>query len=438
MLIIILVLINSIFAYSSDFEKPYDLVIRSEADSEEGFLNKISIGDRHYSAVILDFEKDDKTVFSIYTPYAAAGRIKTAGLLREIKNPAGQYPGSSLFREKTGIIPDRSLNHTGSSGMVITAGNWCSLFCEEGESDRSTLDWSGIYSNYEIIENISVSFSVSEYSERDDSKNDVWYSDRETGYGREIINTAVSGSYKSKNNITGIDSAAAVTLCDGMENGLFFRASPYLLLSFLRADILAAGTSSSYIKPDGSYPSTAFRKGLSLSFFSKKIIPANLKLRYLSDSFHENYSDENYCGYSDEYAAALSLSHSFILAGASFKIRNIYKNELFENYTDGGLSVGVKSGKSRVIFERKESYKDGMKYADSLRLEAGCRGRYLELYLLGKLKKSDCPEKSVKSRIRLKSKNAALFSEISILNTGNYDTDTENRVIYSSGFEIRF
>jgi hypothetical protein len=165
---------------------------------------------------------------------------------------------------------------------------------------------------------------------------------------------------------------------------------------------------------------------------------ASMNLRYISDLFHEKASDEIYRGYAEEYSIGISLTPSFLITGASLKIKNILNNEIFENYTDTGYSAGLKSRNSKIIFEKKDTFTDSMKISDSIRLEAGCRREYMEIYILGKVKNSDSTEKSFKARMKCKRKNISLFSEFSIINTEKNNAQAENSIIYSTGLEVKF
>ena len=413
-----------------------ELLLKTRIGSEKGIETLASLGNSTYQILFMGFEEDPKKrIFNIYTPYADLGRITSAGLLKEIKNPAAHYPGSQVFNEKTKVLPDRVLKRNGNSGIRIDAGNLFSIFSEEGESAYSYLAWKGVYSGQQIGKNASINFAITEYNERDDTKRDIWYSDRKVRYGRRVINSAFSTSYKTGS--FGVSGAGVVNHYNGASNGIYARVSPYVRFSFVKLDFLLSGTNDSYIKPDGAFASTAVRKGV-----SALVTPASwlkFNARYVTDVLHKKESDTRYGGYTEEILGSVVLSPWFFESGASVRNRNIYKDNYFDEYIDTAVFIGVKAGLNKIIFEKKDTYKDSEKISQTYRLEAGAMLKNISLYMLGKIKEgTNEKETDITSKVKIKVKNVSLFYEYksSFLEKQNKPDKFSNE--YSVGLDAKF
>ncbi len=432
--IIFLLIIFPMFIFAE--KRPgRELLLKIQTDNENRAEGLVSVGNSKYQIIFMEFKEPGKEILNIYTPYALLGRIASAGLLKEIKNPVSHYPASQVFNEKTQIIPDRKLKETGNNGIRIDAGNILSGFMEEGESSLSHLSWRGLYSGQKIGEKILINFAVAEYKERDDSESDIWYSDRKIRYGRKVINSAFSISYK--NSFWGINGAGAINYYKGADNGIYFRLSPYLKYSFIRFDFLLSGTNDSYIKPDGTLSSTALRKGASALLTPFPWIRFNV--RYVTDVLQKKESDIRYGGYTEELFGSVIFKPWFFESGASVKNRNIYKDNYFDNYMDTAISIGLKAGFNKIVFEKKETYKNYDKISQSYKLEAGTKIKNFTIYLCGKIKEEiDEEEKSVMGRLNLKIRNFSLFSKYEIVSLEKRDSAPKMLNTYSAGLEARF
>ena len=432
--IALFMLIFPLFAFSE--KKPgKELLLKARMGSEKGIENLVSVGNSRYQILFMEFRKSEKKVFNIYTPYADLGRITATGLLREIKNPAAHYPGSQIFNEKTRIVPDRRLKATGNSGIRIDAGNILSVFTEEGESAYSNLSWKGIYSGQKIGKRGIINLAVTEYNERDDGQRDIWYADRKIRYGRRVTNTAFSASYKT--GLWGISGAGALSDYKGANNGLYFRLSPYVRYSFVKVDFLLSGTDDSYIKPDGAFPATALRKGI-----SALITPASwirINARYVTDVLHKKESDIRYGGYTEEFFGSVIFRPWFFESGVSAKNRNIYKDNYFNNYIDTSAFIGLKGGFNKIIFEKKDTYKDYEKISQTYRIEAGAGVKNINLYMLWKLKEGiDERETNITSRAKIKIRKFSLVSEYKIVSLERKTKADRNSTEYTISVDAKF
>ncbi len=336
--------------------------------------------------------------------------------------------------EDTGIVPDRRFTQSANSGMRLDAGDIFSFFTEESESSVSTLSWKGLYTGIGTWNNLYIGGFAAEYSERDDGEKDIWYTDRKTGYGRKITAGGITAAAKS--SFAGIGVSAAATGCRGMENGFFYRVSPYLLISVIRIDLLASGTNDSYISPDGSFPSTEFRRGISMEI--KPLSWITLDIGYVSDIKHRRTSDEKYGDYNEELFSDLMVSPGCFMGGCSVKTRNIFTDDSLSNSLDMGFSAGLRQGLSKIVFEKKDSFKNNEIFSRSYRLETGIRKKYIDIYMLGKVKKEEFTEKSIKSRLSLKKGKISVFGEYTIMTTEKNNGDTENFNEYSAGLEVKY
>ncbi|MCL2704940.1 MAG: hypothetical protein FWE72_01890 [Spirochaetaceae bacterium] len=412
-----------------------EFLLKARMTSKKGIENLISIGNSRYQILFMDFRESEKQVFNIYTPYADLGRISATGLLREIKNPAVHYPGSQIFNEKTRIVPDRRLKATGNRGIRIDAGNIVSGFFEEGESTYSNLSWKGIYSGKKIGKRALINFAVTEYDERDDGQRNIWYADRKIRYGRKVTNAAFSASYKT--GLWGISSAGAMSHYKGANNGLYFRLSPYLRYSFIKLDFILSGTGDSYIKPDGSFPATTLRKGIAALITPVPWIRINT--RYVTDVLHKKESDIRYGGYTEELFGSVVLRPWFIESGFSAKNRNIYKDNYFNNYIDTSVFIGMKGGFNKIVFEKKDTYKDHEKISQTYRIEAGAGIKNISLYTLWKLKEGiDEKEINITSRARIKVRKISLFSEYKIVSVERQTKADKKSTEYTIGVDAKF
>ena len=412
-----------------------ELLLRTRMNSEKGFESLVSAGNSRYQILFMDFRESDKKVLNIYTPYVAIGRVSAAGLLREIKNPAAHNPGSQIFNERTRIAPDRRLRPTGNRGVRIDAGKVLSGFLEESESSYSRLAWKGIYSSRQIGKKITINFAAAEYDEADDSERNIWYSDRKNRYGRRVVNTAFSASYKTGS--WGISGAGALNHYKGVNNGIYFRVAPYVRFSFVKLDFLVSGTDDSYIKPDGSLSSTALRKGI-----AALITPASwirINARYVTDALHKKESDIIYGGYTEELFGSLVLRPWLIESGASARNRNIYKDNYFYNQIDSAVFIGLKSGLNKIVFEKRDTYRDSEKISQTYRLEAGAWIKNINFYTLWRLKES-VNEKETKttSRVRIRVKNISLYSEYKTIFVDRANRDNRDLAEYTIGVDAKF
>lgn len=411
-----------------------EISVKTVYDSEKGFSDRMAAGNRQYRVVLLNFRENEKTVFSIYTPYSAAGRIKTQGLLKEIKNPAAHYPGAAVFMEKTRIIPDTSFAENGNTGIKLDAGNLFSIFAERGESERNTLEWQGLYTGLKAGRNTELTFAASEYREKDDSEKDFWYSERAAGYGRDMTNISLSG--KTRYGVTGFSFAAAVTSADGRGHGLYARVSPFLVIRYLRVYLLAACTNEEYIKPNGNYPSTAFRKGVQVLLDPFPLV--RIKVRYLTDQMHKKSSDSEYGGYTEEAGGTIGFDPFFLSSSVFLKNKNIYSDDILTRRLETGYSAGIKSPQGRIIFEQKRIYQDAEELSEQFRVEAGTRRKHIDLYILGKIKNEESAEKSAKARITLKRNKLSLFTEYTLASVIDKADNVKNYSAHSSGIEAKF
>lgn len=414
--------------------KKWEIEARGEYDSGEGNSSMLKAGDIRYSMSVMDFEKDGKTIFNISTPYAVFGKVAGKGLLREIRNPAAHSPGSSVFREKTEVAADKSFKSTGNSGIRLSSGEAFSVFNEMSTSESGTLDWSGAYGRYKIRKWLDVSCAAAKYKEKDDSLSDSWYTERRTGYGREVVNTAFSAS--AGVSPAGAGAAAALTSCHGTHPGLFYRFSPYLALFFIRIDLLFSGTNDSYIKPEGSLSSKALRKGALLSLYPLDFL--KLTGRYISDIYHEKLSDKNYGSNSEEKSASILFDPVFLILGAGISDKNNFSSDTNEEGRDIYFTGGLKSRCCKAVLEKKGRYRNSEKYCDSLRLEAGVRNRFMNIYILGKLIKQESTEKSVKTRITVYGSEISVFGEYSASVLNEAAGRTESSYEYSTGFTAKY
>jgi hypothetical protein len=414
--------------------KKWEIEARGEYDSEEGNSSMLKCGDSVYFISVMKFDEKGKTFFNFSTPYAVFGKVKGKGLLREIKNPASHSPGSSIFTEKTEVASDKIFESSGNCGIRLSAGECFSVFNEISSSETGTLDWSGAYGRYKINEWLVVSCAAAKYTEKDDSESEVWYTEQRTGYGRKVMNSAFSVS--AGKNTAGAGAAAALTSCHGTPSGYFYRFSPYLALSFIRIDLLVSGTNESYIKPDGTLPSSGFRKGVNASFFPVSIL--KLTGRFVSDIYHEKYSDKNYCAYSDETSAVLVFDPAFLIFKTGLSDKNMFKDDVLENTQDAWFSAGIKSRNCKIIIEKKERYIDKEKYSDSTRVEAGIRNKLMNIYLLGKLFHQADTEKSIKAHLTIHSGGVSVFGEFTSFLKEDISGKGDNYSEYSTGFKVKY
>ncbi len=414
--------------------KKWEIEARGEYDSEEGKSSMLKAGDSRYFMSVMDFEKGGKTIFNFSTPYAVFGKVAGKGLLKEIRNPAAHYPGSSVFREKTEVAADKSFKSSGNSGIRLSAGEAFSVFNEMSTSESGTLDWSGAYGRYKIKRWLDISCAAAKYKEKDDSVSDSWYTERRTGYGREVVNTSFSAS--AGGSSAGAGAAAALTSCNGTPPGLFYRFSPYLALFFIRIDLLISGTNDSYIKPEGSLSSSALRKGALLSLYPLDFL--RFTGRYVSDIYHEKLSDKNYGSYSEEKSASIFFDPAFLIFGTGISDKSNFSNDTNEKNRDICFSGGLKAHNCKAVLEKKDRYRNSEKYCDTLRLEAGIRNRIVNIYILGKLIKQEDTEKNLKTRITVYGSKMSVFGEYSASALNDATGRTESFFEYSTGFTAKY
>ena len=433
----LLILFLLLFPFSAFAEKKpaKELLLKARMGSEKGIENLVGIGNTKYQILYMDYRNADKKLLNIYTPYFALGRITVSGVLREIKNPSTHYPGSQIFNEKTKALPDRRLRANGNSGLRLDAGTIVSGFTEASESAYSNLSWKGIYTGQQFGKRGAINFAVTEYKERDDTQREIWYADRKIRYGRRVVNTAFSASYKT--SLWGISGAGALNHYKGSSNGLYFRLSPYLRYSFVKIDFLLSGTDDSYIKPDGSLSNTAIRKGVAVQMTPVSWIRING--RYVTDVLHKKESDLQYGGYTEEFYGAVIFRPKFFESGASAKNRNIYKDNFLNNYIDTSVFVGLKWGLNKIIFEKKETYKDSNKISQTYRVEAGAGIKNLSLYALWKLKEGiDEKETNITARAKIKIRKISLLAEYKIVSVTRENKSEKKLNEYTIGIDAKF
>ncbi|MCL2793073.1 MAG: hypothetical protein FWD87_08265 [Spirochaetaceae bacterium] len=412
-----------------------ELFLRSRMNSEAGIENLASVGNSRYQILFMEFREPEKKILNIYTPYVALGRIRTTGLLREIKNPAAHNPGSSIFTERTRVAPDRRLRPTGNSGVRLDAGSIVSGFTEESESRFSNLSWQGIYSSRQFGRKASVNLAVTEYDERDDSERSIWYADRKIRYGRKVTNTAFSASYRTGS--WGVSCAGALSYYKGANNGLYFRLSPYVRYSFIRFDFLLSGTDDSYIRPDGALSSTALRKGVTA--LATPVPWIRINTRYVTDVLHKKENDIIYGGYTEEFFGSIIFRPWFLESGVSARNRNIYRDNIFNNYIDTTAFIGLKAGSNKIVFEKRDTYKDYDKISQTYRVEAGARIKHINLYMLWRFKEGiDEKETRVTSRARIRIKNITLLSEYRIVSIERQNRPDRDLTEYTIGIDAKF
>jgi hypothetical protein len=84
--------------------------------------NRIEIQEGELVLLGVDVRKEHEVIYQrigLSCPYVKAGPLKLKGLLRELFNPLGYGPGSSVFRERPEIRLERSFSGSNKTGIVF-------------------------------------------------------------------------------------------------------------------------------------------------------------------------------------------------------------------------------------------------------------------------------------------------------------------------------
>ncbi len=95
-----------------------------------GFKGRVSAEYADIKISVMDFrdiqdeEADDKTVFSLYSAFFSAGRMKKEGLLKEMSSPSDWYAGSETYSEISDYSEDTYLKRNGNWVLKLNASDY--------------------------------------------------------------------------------------------------------------------------------------------------------------------------------------------------------------------------------------------------------------------------------------------------------------------------
>lgn len=409
-------------------------VAKASYNDENMISAYVSVENNNFRAVAMEFltlpnakneNIESKTVFSLYTPYVTIGRIKAKGLLKEIKNPAAHSTGSQTFMEESSYAPEYGFSETGSTGIIITPIPFFSVFMEvEGDGiftiikdENQTFGQGfssavnpvpllyGIYSsssfllpssdseNYLISKpkiDINLAFSVYKEKKEETDDSNQWYSDGRTQYGRTAKNSTLSFLFQfpfaEGEAEVGTGGTASVVTCTGTETGYYYRLSPYFEASFIRLDLLLAGTTENYLRPNGTFPSVFLKKGLSLYIYPSFLPSLTLRFKYTGILYHPTPENENYGNSTDEYYGSLLFNSKYFSATVFGNFKKSYTEEEINESLDIGFSAGIKWKNCKIVFEKTITIHDKSIVSDTMKLEGGFRFGIVTFYITGKIK----------------------------------------------------
>ena len=227
---------------------------------------------------------------AVVSPYLTAGPLRLEGLLHELADPVGHAPGTTLYKERSGVCLDGSLQPGQRRGVLFSPfPSHLDLFWLREEAGPTML---GALSFVRLPEEVDGTFFLLATLPPEGEPSAAWFSDAETldpPYVFHAGGSLSAGGRLLETTIAGALSLSPVEPPGGWLRATIGHASPSFHLS-----ATAVGATPSALLPDGRFPDRVASAG----FAAELLLPFGsaagsyhaflLRLPLLPVSYREN------------------------------------------------------------------------------------------------------------------------------------------------------
>ena len=397
---------------------------------------RILAGFQRYRISCLDFRggEDEKTVFSFYSPFFIAGRVKTEGLIKEMENPSYWLPGSDIYYDDPDITDDISLDFNGKNAIVIKPFSGIAFFTMAENDDYSDFNRRGGYAVFKFSEKTRLNASVIASRGEKKGGDSDWYFERDGEFGSDIYNTAAGlireGDFLSVSFSMGTSSG------EYFRHGSFFRLSPAVIYEPLSLYFLVSMTDKEYRKPGGGYPSVRERRGVKGELRVNET--TDTEAGYYIDMYHTKYTEEIISRMGEKIFGGINYDSGLIFINFDGYRKNSFDEEYLETVDSLSLKSGFKTTDYYISFEGRNKYTDGLLSSVTFAAETSVRKGNWEILLKRRKVEEKKTSATTTGRITFSDSRIKVYGE------GKYETEDLGPVnlksvfLFATGIRIRY
>ncbi len=396
-----------------------------------GYSGKISCDYMKYRITVMDFrddpsgKKEDKTVYSFYSPVISAGRFRKKGLYREITNPSSWYAGSETYTDFSELAEDCTLNRNGKWGIILSPCNNITAYASADENDDYRIIEKGGGLSFSMPDETHITAVISE-SIYDETSDDSWYRNRNYQYGYKICNSAVQISRKTGFLINSFSAGISYGKC--FKTGKYFRYHPSADLGPLMLFFLVSWSDCSYRKPFRGYPSVKLRRGFKGEYEVCKYI--NIEAGYNIDIYHPEYLSDIKNRKGEKMFVKMEYDNDLFVFSPYAERNNCIEAEEYISKDCFGCRTGIRGDFIGFGFNPEYIY---------MQKKPVSRKAVYDCYLTdGTIKVDLCCRRTENEKIEnlVKGKLSFTSEKIKIYSAGEYETVDENGVNLKSVFRF--
>ncbi len=205
-------------------------------------------------------EHNQGSCFGLSTPYLILGPISPAGLFREIQNPLGFNPGSSVFQEKTGMRLNTAF-FANKKGIYILSDRLALFGYISREIFKSGLlisvpEYPFSYPKVRSEFLVSTSLPLRVYP------GDRWYLSKPCFPGGRLFHGSARVIFGVP--LVSIVLSSCVSGGERVNAGTIFNTAVRLESAAMESDLYLGLASKSYYTPDGEMPNSSLAAGIHL------------------------------------------------------------------------------------------------------------------------------------------------------------------------------
>ncbi len=242
-------------------ESELDALVDSRGYAAERILDRLSspLGDLSLALTGAAVRGVPTSILpAVVCPYLTAGPLDLRGMLRELADPTGHAPGTSLYGERTGVCLDGSLQPGPRRGVILSPfPRHLDLFWLREEAGPTEL---GALTFARLPEEADAALFLLASLPPGGEQGAAWFSDAPALDPPYILHGG--GSLAAGGRILAATVAGALSLSPVEPPGGYLRATLSHASPSLRVTATAVGATPSFLLPDGGLPDRVAAAGI--------------------------------------------------------------------------------------------------------------------------------------------------------------------------------